>query len=90
MFGAQDGLLNFDVPDSVSAAALSVALGSRGSFKSLETHGLISQEQPSHGLSRSKAPAQAYQAPGQQTYAVAALRADTGPSLPRARTQGLG
>jgi hypothetical protein len=67
MFGAQDGLLIFDVPDSVSAAALSVAVGSRGSFKSLETHELLSQEQLSQVLSRSKAAAQAYQAPGQQT-----------------------
>jgi uncharacterized protein with GYD domain len=35
MFGAQDGLAIFDVPDSVSAAAVSVAVGSTGSFKSL-------------------------------------------------------
>ena len=67
MFGAQDGLLIYDVPDSVSAAALIVAVGSRGSFRSLETHELLSQEQLSQVLSRSKAAAQVYQAPGQQT-----------------------
>jgi uncharacterized protein with GYD domain len=67
MFGAQDGLVIFDVPDSVSAAALSVAVGSTGSFKSLETRELLSQEQLSQVLSRSKTAAQAYQAPGRQT-----------------------
>jgi uncharacterized protein with GYD domain len=67
MFGAQDGLVVFDVPDSISAAALSVAVGSTGSFKSLETHELLSQEQLGQVLSRSKIAAQAYQAPGQHT-----------------------
>jgi uncharacterized protein with GYD domain len=67
MFGAKDGLVIFDVPDSVSAAALSVAVGSTGSFKSLETHELLSQEQLSQVLSRSKAAAQAYRPPGQPT-----------------------
>src|SRR5262245_36504653 len=61
MFGAQDGLAIFDVPDSVSAAAVSVAVGSTGSFKHLETHELLSQEQLSQVLSRSKTAAQAYQ-----------------------------
>ena len=67
MSGARDGLVIFDVPDSVSAAALSVAVGSTGSFKSLETHELLSQEQLSQVLSRSKTAAQAYQPPGQPT-----------------------
>ena len=65
MFGAQDGLVIFDVPDSVSAAALSVAVGSTGSFKSLETHELLSQDQLGQVLSRSQTAAQAYQPPGQ-------------------------
>ena len=67
MFGAQDGLVIFDVPDSVSAAALLVVVGSTGAFKSVETHELLSQEQLSQVLSRSKTSAQAYQPPGQQT-----------------------
>ena len=67
MFGAQDGLVIFDVPDSVSAAAVSVAVGSTGSLKSLETHELLSQEQLGQVLSRSQVAAQAYQAPGQQS-----------------------
>ena len=47
--------------------ALSVAVGSTGSFKNLETHELFSQEQLSQVLSRSKTAAQAYQPPGQPT-----------------------
>jgi len=65
MFGAQDGFVIGDIPDSISAAALSVAVGSTGSFKNLETHELLSQEQLGQVLARSKAAAQAYQAPGQ-------------------------
>jgi uncharacterized protein with GYD domain len=67
MFGAQDGLAIFDAPDSVSAAAVSVAVGSTGAFKNLETHELLTQEQLNQVLSRSKAAAQAYRPPGQQS-----------------------
>jgi acyl-coenzyme A synthetase/AMP-(fatty) acid ligase len=45
MFGAHDRLVIADVPDSISAAALSVTVGSTGAFKSLETHELLTQEQ---------------------------------------------
>jgi uncharacterized protein with GYD domain len=65
MTGAQDGLVIAVFPDSVSAAALSVAVGSSGSFKSLETHELFSQEQLSQILSRSKDATSAYRPPGQ-------------------------
>lgn len=66
MFGTHDGIVIADVPDSISAAALSVAVGSAGAFKQLETHELFTQEQLSQTLSRAKDTAQAYQAPGQQ------------------------
>ena len=66
MFGPHDGLVISDAPDSISAAALSVTVGSTGSFKHLETHELLNQEQLSQVLSRSKDATQAYQAPGQQ------------------------
>jgi uncharacterized protein with GYD domain len=65
MTGAQDGLVIVNLPDSVSAAALSIAVGSSGSFKSLETHELFSQEQLSQILSRSKDATGAYRPPGQ-------------------------
>jgi uncharacterized protein with GYD domain len=66
MFGAYDGIIIVDVPDSVRAAALSVAVGSTGSFKHLETHELFTQDQLGQMLSHARDAAQAYQPPGQQ------------------------
>jgi uncharacterized protein with GYD domain len=66
MFGAHDGIAVADVPDSVSAAAISVAVGSTGALKHLETHELFTQDQLSQMLSRAKDAIQAYQPPGQQ------------------------
>ncbi len=66
MFGAHDGIVIVDVPDSVRAAALSVAVGSTGSFKHLETHELFTQDQLGQMLSHARDAAQAYQPPGQQ------------------------
>jgi uncharacterized protein with GYD domain len=66
MFGAHDGFVVVDVPDSVRAAALSVAVGSTGAFKHLETHELFTQDQLGQMLSHAKDAAQAYQPPGQQ------------------------
>jgi hypothetical protein len=54
------------VPDSVSAAALSVAVGSTGAFKHLETHELFDQDQLGQMLTQAREASQAYQAPGQQ------------------------
>ena len=66
MFGAHDGIAIADAPDSVSAAALSITVGSTGAFKHLETHELFTQDQLSQALQRAKDAAQVYQAPGQQ------------------------
>jgi uncharacterized protein with GYD domain len=66
MFGAHDGFVVVDVLDSVRAAALSVAVGSTGSFKDLETHELFTQDQLGQMLSHAKDATQAYQPPGQQ------------------------
>ena len=66
MFGAHDGIAIADVPDSVSAAALSVAVGSTGAIKDLETHELFTQEQLNQRLLRAKDAAQVYQPPGRQ------------------------
>ena len=66
MFGAYDGLCIIDAPDSISAAALSITVGSSGAFKNLETHELLDQEQLNQALSRSKGSTRAYQPPGQQ------------------------
>ena len=66
MFGAHDGIAIADAPDSVSAAALSVAVGSTGAIKDLETHELFTQEQLNQMLLRAKDAAQVYQPPGRQ------------------------
>ena len=66
MFGADDGIVIFEVPDSVSAAAVSLAAGSSGAFRHLETHELFTQEQLGEALARAKNTTQAYQPPGQQ------------------------
>jgi uncharacterized protein with GYD domain len=66
MFGAHDGIVIVDVPDSVRAAAVSVAVGSTGSFKHLETHELLTQDELGQVLSQARNAAQAYQPPGQQ------------------------
>ena len=54
------------MPDSVGAAALSVAVGSTGAFKHLETHELFGQDQLGQMLARAKEANATYQAPGQQ------------------------
>lgn len=63
MFGTYDGLGIIEAPDSISAAALSITIGSTGAFKNVETHELLNQEQLSQVLSRSKDATQAYQPP---------------------------
>ena len=65
-FGTHDGLVITDAADSISAAALSVTVGTTGAFKNLETHELLTQEQLSQVLARSKDATQAYRPPGQQ------------------------
>jgi uncharacterized protein with GYD domain len=66
MFGDYDGMVIFDAPDPASGAAVSIAAGSSGAFKHLETHELFTQEQLGETLARAKSTTQAYQPPGQQ------------------------
>jgi uncharacterized protein with GYD domain len=66
MFGDYDGMVIFDAPDSASAAAVSIAAGSSGAFKHLETHELFTQAQLGETLARAKSTTQVYRAPGQQ------------------------
>ena len=44
MFGGQDGIVIYDVPDTDTAAAISIAVNSSGAFGSIETHELIEPE----------------------------------------------
>ena len=64
MFGPHDGMAVFDLPDSVSTAAVSIAVGSTGSFDSLETHELFPVDQLNDILSKAKAVRGAYSPPG--------------------------
>jgi uncharacterized protein with GYD domain len=41
MFGAWDGFVIADVPDSAAAAAVSLAVSSSGAFDAIETHELL-------------------------------------------------
>jgi len=66
MLGPHDGFVVADIPDSARAAALSVAVGSSGAFKHLETHELFTQEQVVQVLAHAKTAAAVYQAPGLQ------------------------
>jgi uncharacterized protein with GYD domain len=66
MSGPYDGLDIVDVPDSVSAAALSVTLTSSGAFKNVETHELLSEQQMGRALVKGRDSSQVYRAPGQQ------------------------
>jgi uncharacterized protein with GYD domain len=66
MFGPYDGIAILDVPDSVSAAAVSVAVSSTGVFTHMETHELFTQEQLGETLAKARNVTQAYQRPGQQ------------------------
>ncbi len=63
MFGDFDGFVVVDVPDSVSAAAISVAAASSGAFASMETHELFTSEDQAALLERAKMVADAYSPP---------------------------
>jgi uncharacterized protein with GYD domain len=61
-FGEQDGYALAELPDNVSAAAVSIAVTATGSFRSFETTVLMSVEQMVEALS--KAGEFAYVKPG--------------------------
>src|SRR4051812_27041697 len=63
MFGAWDGFVIADVPDSKAAAAISLAVSSSGAFAHIETHELLEAGQLEGVLSA--ASGLAYTPPGQ-------------------------
>ena len=63
MFGDYDGIAVVDVPDSVSAAALSVAAASSGAFSGMETHELFSADDRAALLAKAKTVAEGYSPP---------------------------
>jgi hypothetical protein len=64
--GAHDGFAIADLPDSVSAAAVSIAAASSAAFTHNETHELLTQEAFGSALERASTAARVFQPPGQQ------------------------
>jgi uncharacterized protein with GYD domain len=64
MFGEDDGMVVFEVPDSQSAAAISLAVSSTGVFNRIRTHELIPAENLPALLERAKRARQSYRPPG--------------------------
>jgi uncharacterized protein with GYD domain len=64
MFGEDDGMVVFEVPDSQTAAAISLAVSSTGVFGRVHTHELIPAENLPALLERAKSARQSYRPPG--------------------------
>jgi uncharacterized protein with GYD domain len=64
MCGKYDGFVIADISDSMSAAAISLAVLSTGAFAHLETHELIPADQIESLLERAKVARSEYTAPG--------------------------
>jgi uncharacterized protein with GYD domain len=64
MFGEDDGMVVFEVPDSRTAAAISLAVSSTGVFGRIRTHELIPAEDLPALLQRAGSARQSYRAPG--------------------------
>jgi uncharacterized protein with GYD domain len=63
MLGPYDGIVVFDAPASVSAAAVSVTAMSSGAFRQVQTHELFTQEQLEAVLSGASDAAAAFTPP---------------------------
>ncbi|HEY1641599.1 MAG TPA: GYD domain-containing protein [Streptosporangiaceae bacterium] len=64
MQGSFDGLIIADLPDSVSAAAASIAVRSSGAITTSQAHELLNQDQLSQALQRAGRTVQAFRPPG--------------------------
>lgn len=64
MLGPHDGLAIVDVPDTVTAAGVSLGIASGGALRSLESHQLLTMEDAAAALEHGKAVRAAYQLPG--------------------------
>lgn len=66
-FGATDGFALIEAPDNVTAAGVSIVVGSSGAFRRFETHVLMTQAEMLDALE--KAGEIAYAAPGAAVHA---------------------
>jgi uncharacterized protein with GYD domain len=64
--GSQDSLLIADLPDSVSAGALTTVITKTGAFKAVDTHQLLTQKQLLEMLALAKDTADVFEVPGEQ------------------------
>lgn len=64
MFGAKDGFVIIDAPDSASAAAVSIAVSSTGAVRDCETHELIAPAELPSVLERASTAQSSYRPPG--------------------------
>ena len=64
MFGADDGMVIFDVADANTAAAVSLAVSSTGAFANIRAHELIPAENINAVLERAKSARSSYRPPG--------------------------
>jgi len=64
MFGEDDGMVVFEVPDSRTAGAVSLAVSSTGAFARIRTHELIPAADLPALLDRAKTARQSYRPPG--------------------------
>jgi uncharacterized protein with GYD domain len=69
MFGPYDGICIFDAPDAIRAGAVSVAVGSTGSFKQLETRELFTQDELTELLGAARECRRRYQPPARRAVA---------------------
>jgi uncharacterized protein with GYD domain len=66
MFGPHDGICIFDAPNAIKAGAVSVAVGSTGSFKQLETRELLTQDALTEMLGTARESRRRYQPPARR------------------------
>jgi uncharacterized protein with GYD domain len=62
---AHDVLIMFDAPDSVTASAVNMAVGSTGAVRNIETYELLTHEQLSEALALATDVRQIYRPPGE-------------------------
>lgn len=62
---AHDVLIMFDAPDSVTASAVNMAVGSTGAVRNIETYELLTHDQLSEALALATDVRQIYRPPGQ-------------------------
>lgn len=62
---SDDGLAIADFPDTIAASAVQTAIIKTGAFKSVETHGLLTQLQLKERLVLARDASQVYEVPGQ-------------------------